>query len=126
MVGVLTLMAILAPISIVLAYNIAGDVTYFYAYRWEEYMAYGINVRCKADLEKTSGDDPSYVKFRYRFGIRALKGSVPKEEEVFVKDGKGYYFVEMWDIEGWQGDKIYDSWENWLPENPLEWEFVNM
>jgi len=123
MASLLILVSILAPTAIAFAYNVDGDVTYFYAYRWEEYMAYGINVRCKADLEKISGADPNYVKFRYRFEIRALKGSVPEEAEIFVKDGKGYYFVEMWDILGWQGDKVYDFWGNWLPEDLFEWEF---
>lgn len=113
---ILTLMII--PIGVALAYNVTGEVTYFYAYHRESDGLVGVNVRCKVDLNHT-GDPPNYVKFRYLFEIPAgLKHS----DDTIKSDVEplSAYYIEEWKVYGWQGDGEYDSWWNWIPANPSD------
>lgn len=102
--------ATIIPIAVALAYDVEGEVTYFYAYHWEGDGKVGVDVRCKVDLDKISGDDPDWVKFRY--GFHCLPG----------KRGRRRYVVTEWQFMSWVGDEIYDNWWNWIPEDPSEAE----
>lgn len=106
------------PITVALAYNVDGEVKYFYAYHWEDDGLVGVNVRCKVDLDKISGDDPDWVKFRYGFMISAKKGGLDKSEQ------KDRYVVTEWQFMSWVGDGLYDNWWNWIPDDPSQAEMA--
>jgi len=111
----LLIISIITPVAVTLAWDVSGDIDYFYAYHWEEYGITGVNIRCKADLNHTS-DPPDYVKFRY--SIRVLGRSDNDDPPI------DYYETE-WQVLGWQGDGIYDNWWNWIPANPYEAEHAD-
>lgn len=112
------LLSLVLPITIAFAWNVTGDVKYFYAYHWEEWGITGVNIRCKVDLDH-SGDPPEYIKFRY--GIRVLG-----DKESAGNEKLRSYYITEWQVLGWQGDGIYDNWWNWIPDNPEDAEWADL